>query len=304
MIVVFGSVNIDLVTRVQRLPTGGETVQGSDYFLAPGGKGANQALAARRMGSEVAMVGRVGRDAFADLALALLREGDVNLSAMAPCDRPTGAAFITVEASSENQIVIAPGANGEARADALDALSVGAGDTLLLQREVPDAETWKAVGWAKARGMRTVLNLAPAGAVPLDVLQSLDILVMNESEAGILGAELGIAGSADEIAGELAARFGLAVVVTLGGEGALAVTRDGRFRIASFPVSPVDTTAAGDSFVGAFAAGLDEGFGFAWSLTAGCAAGSLACTVEGAQPSIPVRSEVLRLVESREIGDS
>ena len=293
MIAVFGSINIDLVTRVERIAGPGETVIGGSYVAIPGGKGANQALAARRAGADVVLVGAVGRDGFAGEALALLRDAGVDLSAVAETDAPTGAAFIAVNEGGENAITVAAGANAAAKAAALGTLGLGPGDTVLLQREVPDAEGEAAALHARRRGARTVLNLAPSGLIPASYLAALDILVVNEHEAADLAFALGIPGDPPALAGHLRGAFGLGtLVVTLGAEGAIG-WQDGVAHRASSPkVTAIDTTAAGDSFVGAFAAALDAGLGFPEALRRGTAAGSLACTAHGAQPSIPTRAVV------------
>ena len=292
MIAVFGSVNIDLVTPVERIAAPGETVMGGSYAVIPGGKGANQALAARRAGAEVAMVGAVGRDGFAEPALALLREAGVDLAAVATVDAPTGAAFIAVDARGANAITVAAGANAEARAAQLEAARPSGG-LLLLQREVPDAEGEAAARLARASGMRTVLNLAPSGRVTDAFLGLVDVMVVNEHEAADLAGALGLPDDHAGLAAHLGARFGIgATVVTLGAEGAVGWVDGAAHRAPCPKVEARDTTAAGDSFVGFFAAALDAGLPFAEAMRRGTAAGSLACTVPGAQPSIPTAAAV------------
>jgi ribokinase len=297
MIVVFGSLNLDLVTRVERLPAAGETVIGPAYALHPGGKGANQALAARRAGAEVTLVGAVGRDGFAEIALALLAADGVDLSHLQHVDAPTGAAFIAVDAEGANQIVVAAGANAHARADAIAEISLGRRDVLLLQREVPEAECLAAARAMKAAGGRVILNLAPAGAPDPDLLACLDFLLVNEHEALVLAASRGWPErEPDAIACRCDAELGLSCVVTLGPAGCVAWYGGVRRRIEAPSVAVVDTVAAGDSFAGAFAAALSAGYGLSGALQRGLAAGSLACTVAGAQPSVPRRAEIEALV--------
>ena len=190
MIVVFGSINIDLVTRATKIPLPGETVAGPSYEKIPGGKGANQALAARRAGAEVVLVGAVGQDDFAAQALSLLRADGVDLSHVATSDQATGAAFITVDPQGENAIVVAAGANHDTKAQQLADVALDAKTVLLLQREVPDAEGEAAARLAKAKGARVILNLAPAGAISQDYLRLLDVLILNEHEAVSLAASL------------------------------------------------------------------------------------------------------------------
>lgn len=297
MIVVFGSVNVDFVTRVPRIPRPGETVLGPDYAVIPGGKGANQALAARRAGADVCLAAAVGRDPFADIALSLLREDGVDLSRVARVDSPTGAAFICVEETGENAIVVASGANRLAAAIQLEGVAWRQGDTLLLQREAPEGEAREAARRAREAGARVILNAAPAGAVDPDLLALLDILVVNEHEVEIVGGAAGLRGSPDEIARGIDATLGVATVVTLGAEGVIGWTGGIRRAAPALPIVPVDTTAAGDAFCGALAAALDQGFGFTTALARGAAAGSLACLSAGAQVSLPRRDAIGRAVE-------
>ena len=301
MIFVFGSINIDLVTRVPTIPAPGETVLGRSYALVPGGKGANQALAARRAGAEVALAGATGRDDFARAALALLGADGVDLTRVERVEAPTGAAFIAVDEKGENAIVVASGANLFARAAALDGAALGKGDTLLLQRETPESETLAAARLARTRGARVILNLAPAGAFAAEWLDVLDILVVNEHEAVAVGGALGLAGDAEAVARALDAR-GVATVATLGAAGAVAWSGGARHAVAAPKVEVVDTTGAGDCFVGAFAAALDRGLPIGAALAQGVAAGALACTRAGAQPSLPRRGEIESL--ARKVADA
>jgi ribokinase len=297
MIVVFGSINLDLITRVERIPGPGETTLGGDYATSPGGKGANQALAARRAGSKVAMVGAVGRDSFAGEALALLKADGVDLSATTEVAAPTGAAFIAVDRHGENAIVVASGANRLAKAAQLEKLTIGSGDILVLQRETPPAEVEAAALHAKAKGGRVILNLAPAGAPSDMLLAALDTLILNEHEALTLADALQIAARApEEVAAHLAQTRGLATIVTLGPVGAVGHAKGVRYAAPAPPVTVVDTTGAGDTFVGAFAAALDRGLSFEAAMKRGLAAGSLACTKPGAQPSMPYAAEIEALV--------
>lgn len=304
MIVVFGSLNIDLVARVPALPGAGETVLGPGYAVVPGGKGANQALAARRAGAEVVMVGAVGRDGFADAALAALAADGVDVSRVVRADAPTGAAFIAVDAAGRNQIVVASGANALARAAALDGIAAGPGDILMLQWEVPEAEIAAAARWGRGRGLRIMLNRAPAGPVSAELFALLDIIVVNEHEVMAL-AEGHVIDTADPdtVASGLSARFGLAVVVTLGAEGAMGWADGIRHEAPALPVEVIDTTAAGDTFCGALAAALDRRRGYETAIEFAAAAGSLACAAFGAQTSIPdlaaIAPAAARLAEGR-----
>ncbi len=293
MITVFGSLNADLVCPVEHLPAPGETVTGPGYSVVPGGKGANQALAAALAGAPVRFVGAVGRDGFREPALSSLKTGGVDLSALADSDRQTACAFIGVDPKGENQIIVASGANLDARAAQLEGLSLGAGDLLLLQMEVTPAENWRAVEIAKAAGARVVLNLAPAGVVPPPVLQQVDVLIVNETEASQLAAQLGLPETAPEqIAARLAADFVRCCIVTLGAAGVAAFGTGGTHRLPALAVEVVDTTAAGDAFVGGFAAALHRGAPMDAALAQGIVAGGLACRKLGAQSSLPTAAEI------------
>lgn len=296
MIVVFGSINIDLVTPVERLPGPGETVLGPGYDLHPGGKGANQALAARRAGADVVLVGATGRDRFSDAALALLTADGVDLDHVAQVDEPTGAAFIATDREGANQIIVAAGANAVVRHDALRQLELAAEDILLLQREVPEEACLAAARAMKRAGGRVILNLAPAEAPSAALLDQLDILIVNEHEAAVLAQALGWQEpDPDAIARRLDGERGIATVATLGAAGVVAWIGGTRQRLAAPEVAVVDTVAAGDSFTGAFAAALAAGKDMAAALRDGLAAGSLACTLRGAQPSIPRAAAIAAL---------
>jgi len=293
MIIVFGSVNVDFVTRVTSIPKPGETVLGPAYDVIPGGKGANQALAAQRAGSPTIMAGAVGDDPFAAIGLGLLIEAGVDCSAVAKVAAPTGAAFITVDQNGENAITVASGANAHASAKALEALSIGPKDTLLMQREVPEAEQIAAARFAKSKGARVLLNVAPAGIVTEELANLLDIILVNEHEAMVVAKGFGLsAESPTDAAQAIASARGIACIVTLGSEGAVGWTDGVRRQVPAPSVTVVDTTAAGDAFCGAFAAALDQGFGFTGALARGVTAGSLACTIHGAQPSLPTKEAI------------
>ena len=293
MITVFGSINVDLVTRVARIPGPGETVRGSDYVLIPGGKGANQALAARRAGASVRLAGAIGDDGMAAIALGELEAGGVDLSSVARHAGPTGLAVITVDERGENTIVVSPGANARAAASSIPGDAFRAGDTLLLQMEIPFSESLAAAVAARAAGARVILSVAPYTALPAEDAAAFDMLIVNEHEAADLATHLGVfAKGADATATALARRLGRTVVATLGASGAVAATAGGLIRVPAVPVTVVDTTGAGDTFCGVLAACLDEGADMTAAMTMAAIAGSLACTREGAQPSFPTRAEI------------
>jgi ribokinase len=293
VITAFGSINLDLIGNVERLPRPGETVLGSGFATAPGGKGANQALAAARAGAAVRMVGAVGRDDFATAALSLLRAGEVDLSRVRAVDGPTGVALILVDTAGENVIAVIPGANGAVTAADAEALDFGPEDVLLLQLEVPMTAMEAAARRARAAGARVVLNFAPFRKEGLALLPHVTHLVVNESECELIAEAMDIrAPTTAEQARALAERCDLTVVATLGKDGALAFAEGRSETAAALPVEPVDTVAAGDTFCGYLATGLAEGMPLGEALSLASAAGSLACTKAGAQPSIPVRAAV------------
>jgi len=287
MVVVFGSVNLDLTATVPRIPRGGETLAGSHFAMAPGGKGANQALAARRAGARVAMVGAVGRDAFAEAALANLKAAGVNLDRMATVTAPTGVALINVAADGENAITVVAGANAHAKASQVPDEWLGPDSVVLLQLEVPMREVEALAVHARERGARVVINAAPAAPLREDFLRSVDALVVNASEAAMLAHSLDVRAAPEEFARSVATRFGGIVIVTLGARGALAIASGERIDAVAPEVVAVDTTGAGDALTGALAAALDRGASLRTALAEGVAAGSLACTASGAQAALP-----------------
>jgi len=278
MIVVFGSINVDLICPVQDLPQPGETVLGGDYALLPGGKGANQALAARRAGSEVVLAGAIGRDPFAAIALDLLRRDGVDTKLVREVGQPTGCAAIMVASNGENAIAVSPGANSAVRSDWVPDELLNAKTTLVAQMEVPFAETAALIRRAQLRGARCVLNLAPALPVDPALLPAIDVLVANKREAATLGP--------DPVG--LARRLQRGLIVTRGAAGAIAFLVDGRcLEVPALPVDAVDTTGAGDTFVGVLAAALDAGRSLEQGLRRASTAAGLACLQYGAQPPVP-----------------
>ena len=278
MILVFGSINVDLLVPVPMLPRPGETVLGGDYELLPGGKGANQALAARRAGAAVALAGAIGSDAFAGLALETLQRDGVDLGLMRRVERPTGCAAIMIGADGENLIAVAPGANREAAAASVPDAVLGPAATLVCQMEVPAAETWALLRRARIAGARTILNLAPAAPVEPAAWADIDILVANRVEAAALGVDPAV----------LAWRLRRALVVTHGADGSTAYLADGgRIDTPALVIKAVDTTGAGDTFVGVLAAALDVGLSLSPALRRASAAAGLACLARGAQSAMP-----------------
>jgi ribokinase len=292
MITVFGSTNLDQIGTVPRLPQPGETVAGGEFSMAAGGKGANQALAARRAGATVRHVSAVGKDSFADAALELLDAAGVDLTAMRHTEGATGIAMIFVDAAGENVIAVLPGANGTiTAADAENGLSgLARGDVLLVQQEIPQAATRRALELARAQGVTSVFNTAPFLADTADLAALASIVVANETEFTLLSgrpeAEL------DAAMAEWAAKHNQILIVTLGAAGVKAMANGRLIEIAALPVKPVDTVGAGDTFCGYLAAGLDAGLDLQTALRRAAVAGSLACLKAGAQPAIPLAAEV------------
>jgi len=293
MITVVGSINIDLAATVARLPQPGETVPGGRFTAVAGGKGANQALAAARAGARVRMIGTVGKDSFADIATALLRDAGVDLSQVAVTDTATGTALILVDEAGENIIAVVPGANGLTTPENLDQVEISPKDTLLLQLEVSIETVTAALARARTVGARAILNTAPFHQEAVKLLTYADIVISNESEFDLCADALGCSGAERfERITAVAKKIGATVVVTLGAEGAVAVDRGTVVRAPALRVKPIDTVGAGDTFCGYFAAGLDAGQSLRDALVRATTAGSLSCTKAGAQPSIPRADEV------------
>jgi len=276
-VTVFGSANLDVVVRAERHPAPGETVLGRQLAEHPGGKGLNQAVAASRSGARVAFVGALGADpAGAGLAEVLAAEG-IDHRHVATSDVPTGRAIIVVDDRGENTIVVVPGANGTVEPPA----ALPAAKVLLAQLEVPLPAVAGALREARAAGALTVLNPAPAAALPDEILAWCDIVVPNEHEVALLGG-----------AEHLLARGARAVIVTLGGRGAEVVTPDGTTRIDPHPVTPVDTTGAGDAFCGSLCARLAAGDELLAAARWAAVAGALATTAAGAVPAQPTAAAI------------
>ena len=270
-IVVVGSVNLDIVARTGRLPVPGETITGATLDRFPGGKGANQALAARRLGANVSLIACVGNDAEADLALALLREGGVDLSGCVVDDlASTGVALISVADNGENLIVVAPGAN---RRLMPERISLPAADALICQLEVPVPTLQHIVA---AYHGSICINLAPAAEVPDALLARADVMVVNQTEAAFYGERLH--------------RCGGLVVETYGADGAAIFEQGKRVAVSTAPkIDAVDTTGAGDCFTAALTVAMAEGSSLKAALDFACVAGAAAASKPGAQPSLPYR---------------
>jgi ribokinase len=306
IITVVGSSNTDLVVRVPHIPLPGETLFGEPIQHVPGGKGANQALAACRSGAEVWFVGCLGDDGFGDSAADSLAQEGVRLDYLTRASGvPSGVALIAVASNGENSIVVVPGANAHLTATAVERARAALSSSVIViaQLEVPIAAVSHAFSVAHAAGKRTLLNPAPAQELADDVMASVDVFVCNETEAATLtGVAVTDLTSGEQAARQLSDRGPSLVIITLGGNGCLVCTEGEMRHIAAYAVEVVDTTAAGDSFVGALAVRLalgDDPFAAARYATA---AAAISVTRAGAQPSLPRASEIedfLNHMESR-----
>jgi len=293
--------NMDLVVRAERIPRPGETVHGHGFTTIPGGKGANQAAAAARLGASVEMIGRVGADSFGPALLRNLRDQGVGVSRVRTDPQaPTGTAMIVVDARGENSIVVAPGANGRVCLEDLEAARdlLAMSQYLIMQFEIPLEVVRAAIRLARELGLRVILNPAPAYSVEEGFLEGIYCLVVNESEAHLLtGIEVKDLAAAREAGRALLARGVGVSAVTLGANGALLVTSEGGVHVPARRVEVVDTTAAGDAFVGGLTVALLRRYDLAEAVRYATCAGTLATTVLGAQTSLPSAERVQAFYE-------
>jgi ribokinase len=302
MILVFGSINIDLVARVAAIPQPGETVLSPRYETLFGGKGANQAVAAARasLPHQVAIAACVGNDAFGRSARDNLARNGVMADLVANSAEPTGCAFITVDERGENAITVASGANASLTEAAVRGFAVDAATVAVFQMEVPFAASLDVARRVRAAGGRVIWNLAPAPPqFPARDLSNLidatDIFVVNELEALAAARILGCETTDFQVAGTYLAESGCICIVTAGARGAFAFHPDGRCEtVEAKPIQPVDTTGAGDTFVGILANGIDEALPFRTALERACRGASLACLAHGAQAGMPTREQLTR----------
>ena len=292
-----GSLNADLVQQVERFPRPGETVVGGDLAIIPGGKGANQAFAAGLLGAGVKMVGQVGHDPFGPMLLKNLQKANVDIAGIEVSETASGTAAILVLSTGENIIIISPGANAkltpEVVADRLRVIEPGS--IVLVQLEIPLATTRLSLETARQRGAVTILDPAPAQDLPSDLLALVDFLTPNQTEAALLlqsNAEIASYEDAEQASRKLLERGPSTVVLKMGQQGVVIATSEGIERVEGFPVNAVDSTAAGDTFNGAFAVGLAEGKSYRDAARFANAAGAISVTRQGAQSSIPTRAEV------------
>ncbi|HTE17955.1 MAG TPA: ribokinase [Armatimonadota bacterium] len=302
-IVVVGSTNLDMVVKSPRIPRPGETILGGQFSMVPGGKGANQAVGAARLGADVTFIARVGADLFGRQAAGQLEAEGIRTEFLVhDAEAAHGVALILVDQQGENAIAVAPGANGRLSPEDVERAeeAIRDCDIVLLQLEVPLPAVERAVSLARRHGKRVILNPAPYRSVPDSLLSQVDILTPNETEAEMLlgGGEAGLCGIAGT-AEELLRRGVGAVIVTLGKEGVLVVLPDAQYHVPGRNVSVVDTTAAGDAFSAALAVSLAEGAELAEAVRWAIAAAALTVTRMGAQPSLPKRAEVEALIPAR-----
>jgi ribokinase len=297
-ILVIGSLNADLVVRAPRFPAPGETIQGEDLVIFPGGKGANQAVAAARLGAKVAMVGRVGKDSFGTTLIDNLKNNKVDVRHILRDDStPTGTAVIVLDSHGQNTIVVSPGANGKVNSTDIEPEAFMDSPILLAQFEIPLETVIYSANLAREKKLRILLNPAPARTLPDELLMTVDYIVPNETELGLLtGKPVNNLGSIEEACRSLVARGAQNIIVTLGANGALIVNKNRAKHIPAYEVKVVDTTAAGDAFVGGLAVGLLNGKSLEDAVQYACACGALAVTKFGAQPSLPTTEDIEKLL--------
>ncbi|MEA4910415.1 MAG: ribokinase [Anaerolineaceae bacterium] len=300
-ILVLGSLNMDMVVKAARAPEGGETLHGDSFSTIPGGKGANQAAAAARLGGQVQMIGCVGDDVFGPRLLSTLQGFGVDVSGVSTLPgQASGTAVIVVDAGGENRILVIPGANGQVGAAQLAVLEqeLAQAKALVLQMEVPLETVFSAIRMAGRQGVPVILNPAPAYPLPDELYAGVAYLVLNESEAELLsGQAVSDLDSARTAGIRLLGKGARHVIVTLGARGALLLAPGQEIYVPTLAVPVVDTTAAGDTFVGAFAAALTHGAALAAALRFAVAAGTLTVTRFGAQTSIPGQDEAAVFME-------
>lgn len=296
MIIVFGSINMDIFMSVGHFPQPGETVVSPAYEMSPGGKGANQALAAARSGAKVAMIGRVGDDGMGARILNNLRRAGVMTSGVAQSDQATGCAVIARDPEGENQILVALGANADVIHDQIPDDILGKRNMVMMQNEILPEQNWKIIERAHELGATTILNLAPAIHIPEHILSKLDYLIVNQIEARQIATamKIEVENHKSQIAQALSKMGNLTCIVTMGERGSFAVTTSGEeihvpaLKLETF----VDKTGAGDAYCGTFAAALHAGLPLVEAMRRAAVAGSLTCLEKGAQPSFPYLGDI------------
>jgi ribokinase len=307
-IIVFGSINMDLVAKTPRLPVAGETLQGYEFFTAPGGKGANQTVAAARLGVPTQMVGRVGGDEFGRQLLVGLQAAGVQTDGVLVDEATSsGVAVITVDDAGENNIIIIAGANGRLNETDVERLSsrLPGAAALLMQFEIPMPVVQQAAQAAHSAGVPVILDPAPVRDVPTELYPLVDIITPNQLEAsGLVGFPVDGQETAAKASAELRQRGVGTVIVKLGAQGVFCATAEETFFVPAFSVQAVDTVAAGDAFNGALAVALTEGRPMREAVVWGAAAGAISATKAGAQPSLPNRETFEAFLQERGVGAS
>ena len=290
-VVVIGSSNTDMTIKAERLPKPGETILGGIFVMGPGGKGANQAVAARRLGADVSFICKVGKDIFGDNAIEGYRKEGIDTSRILRSDKASGTALILVDAKAENCISVAPGANGDLSPEDIDSVAdvIRSAGYLILQLEIPVESVLRAARIAHEAGVYVILNPAPACPLPRELFSYVSLITPNQTESALL---TGIEDNLDAAVDKLLEMGVKDVVVTLGSKGSMVVTGGERTLVPSLKVEAVDTTAAGDTFCGALCVALSEGRSLVQAAQFATKASALTVQKMGAQDSIPYRSDI------------
>lgn len=302
-ILVVGSINMDLVIRAPRIPLTGETLIGEDFLTFPGGKGANQAVASSRLGGEVRMIGKVGKDSFGKTLLKNMALEKVDVSGVVSVTGvSTGVAFIIVDTKGQNSIVVSPGANMSLKPEDLQKFRdyFSWAEVAIFQLESPIETVLEGVKMAKNKGVKVILNPAPARTLPPEIWEMIDIFVPNEIEAATLSYGSGSNLKIEEVSREFLSRGVKEVIISLGEKGCYYDSGKESFFLPAFQVDAIDSTGAGDAFVGALAVGLASGWDTQKRLLFASASGALACTRKGAQSSLPRKEEVENFLKLKE----
>lgn len=295
-IVVIGSINMDLVTICERAPRGGETLLGKKFMQIPGGKGANQAVAMEKMKSPVSMLGKIGREGMGDILLDSMKKDGIDISNIEYCDETTGIAKIIVEENGQNRIIVVPGANYEVDSSYIDRHldAIKNCDILVTQLEIPIDTVKYSLKKAKEFGKITILNPAPATKLDEEIILNSDYIIPNETELELLsGMSITDEKSVINAADVLLKKGVKGLIVTLGSKGCMYISKVERKAFPAYRVKAIDTTAAGDSFIGGFVNGLASGLNFEESIDRGTKVAAISVTRIGAQTSIPTLEEVL-----------